>query len=342
MTASQLPYGPIMIDLEGLNMSASEKDKINHPNAGAVILFKRNFSNPQQVIQLIKQIRAARNGPILIAVDQEGGSVQRFQNGCTPLPSASSYEAKGKQSVKLATLAGWLMASELLALGIDFSFAPVLDVDCGISEIIADRSFSKNPLIAATLAGAFRQGMRQAGMAATGKHFPGHGAVSVDSHLDLPVDARCLNSIRQKDLIPFERLIADGIEAIMPAHIIYEQVCSQPAGFSKIWITKILRKEFNFNGVVFSDDLSMEGASYVGDYPRRVKLAMTAGCDMVLVCNNPEAATQVLNAMPIQNNSIRQHRLISMQGKRSIDWQQLQHAKHWQQASKTISESNGN
>ena len=330
------PYGPVMIDVAGLSLTASEQEKLKHPNTGAIILFSRNFDNPEQVAELISAIRAARNGPLLIAVDQEGGRVQRFQNGFTRLPCAAIFEQQGEQAAELATSAGWLMASELLALDIDFSFAPVLDVDCGISSIIGNRSFSQDPGIAATLAGAFRNGMKQAGMAATGKHFPGHGAVAADSHLDLPIDKRDLSSIRNKDLVPFQQLINEGLEAIMPAHIVYPEVDAQPAGFSKIWIEQILRDELNFNGVVFSDDLSMAGAAFAGDYNDRARLALQAGCDMVLVCNNPEAADQVLDALPIQASNIRQQRLATMQGKPQMTWSQRQQSERWLTISKQL------
>ncbi|MGR9054190.1 MAG: beta-N-acetylhexosaminidase, partial [Gammaproteobacteria bacterium] len=219
--------GPVMIDLEGPSLSAVEKDKINHPNTGAVILFSRNYREPDQIAALVADIRAARNGPLLIAVDQEGGRVQRFKQGFTRLPSASSYVNRPE----LAEAAGWLMAAELLAVGVDFSFAPVLDVDCGISEIIGNRAFSEHAEAVARLAGAFRKGMQRAGMAATGKHFPGHGAVAADSHLALPVDERTLDELRTKDLIPFKRLIEDGLEGIMPAHVLFPNIDSQPAGF---------------------------------------------------------------------------------------------------------------
>lgn len=326
------PFGPVMIDLEGLTPSQSEKEKINHPNTGAVILFSRNYSSPEQVTQLIKDIRHARDGDILIAVDQEGGRVQRFQTGFTRLPPASTFT----QSPDLAKSAGWLMATELLAVGIDFSFAPVLDIDCGISEIIGNRSFSQDHKVATQLASNFRKGMNSAGMAATGKHFPGHGAVALDSHLTLPYDNRDLQDIRDKDLQPFKQLIAEGLEAIMPAHVVYPQIDSLPAGFSSQWIQKILRDELNFNGTVFSDDLSMEGAASIGDFPYRAKLALQAGCDMVLVCNNSTAADEVLESLPITSSHIREKRLQIMRGKPQFSRTQLINNDKWQQLSQTI------
>jgi beta-N-acetylhexosaminidase len=321
-----------MLDVAGLTLTQDEKEKINHPNTGAVILFSRNYQDPEQVTELINQIRAARNGNILIAVDQEGGRVQRFQHGFTRLPPAASYG----QSPELAEPAGWLMAAELLAVGVDFSFAPVLDIDCGVSEIIGNRSFSTDPALATRLSSSFRKGMNQAGMAATGKHFPGHGAVALDSHLTLPIDERDLDSIRTKDLAPFKQLIEEGLEGIMPAHVVYPKVDPNPAGFSPFWIQQILRKELNFNGTVFSDDLSMEGAASVGNFPERARLAQLAGCDMILVCNNPAAAEQVLEALPVTQDPVREQRLSRMQGKPQMNREQLMHTEKWQQLSTLI------
>lgn len=326
---TNLPIGPVMLDVAGLTLAQDEKEKLNHPNTGAVILFSRNYQDPEQVTELIDQIRAARNGNILIAVDQEGGRVQRFQHAFTRLPPAASYA----QSPELAASAGWLMAAELLAVGVDFSFAPVLDIDCGVSEIIGNRSFSTDPTLATRLSSSFRKGMNEAGMAATGKHFPGHGAVALDSHLTLPIDERDLDSIRAKDLVPFKQLIEEGLEGIMPAHVVYPKVDPNPAGFSPFWIQQILRKELNFDGTVFSDDLSMEGAASVGDFPERARLAQAAGCDMILVCNNPAAAEQVLESLPITQDPVREQRLSRMQGKPQMNREQLMHTEKWQQLS---------
>jgi beta-N-acetylhexosaminidase len=330
----QMPIGPVMIDIDGQTLSGYDRDKISHPNTGAIILFSRNFADPEQIRELIGEIRSCRQGNILIAVDQEGGRVQRFQNGFTRLPAAIFYA----EHPQLTEQAGWLMAMELLAVGVDFSFAPVLDVDCGISEIIGDRSFSQDCQLAAKYAGSFRQGMRRAGMAATGKHFPGHGAVALDSHLALPIDQRDLDTIRKQDLVPFRQLIAQGLEAVMPAHVVYPAVDDLPAGFSHTWIQNILRKELGFTGTVFSDDLSMEGAASVGDFRDRAQLAQQAGCDMILVCNNPEAAEQVLESIPIKTDSIRQARLKHMQGRPLMNRQQLLQNSDWQQVTAQISE----
>ncbi len=322
------PFGAVMLDIAGTTLADSEREMINHPNTGSVILFSRNYENPEQVTHLIHQIRAARNSDILIAVDQEGGRVQRFQNDFVRLPPAALYENESE----IVEIAGWLMAAELLAVGVDFSFAPVLDVDCGISTIIGNRAFSQKAEKVTELASEFRRGMNRAGMAATGKHFPGHGAVALDSHLTLPIDERDLNSIRQMDLQPFRQLILDGLEGVMPAHVLYSQIDSQPAGFSNFWIQTILREELGFDGVVFSDDLSMEGAACVGNFSERAAIALKAGCDMVLVCNNTAAAIEVLDFLPIENNLNRERRLQKMQGKFTMNREQLQASKIWQQA----------
>ena len=331
--AKKLPIGPVMIDLEGLELTAYDKEKIGHPNTGAVILFARNFAEPEQVMELINCIRATRKGSILLAVDQEGGRVQRFQQGFTRLPPASLYSDHPEE----AEPSGWLMAAELLAVGIDFSFAPVLDVDCGISEIIGNRSFSQDCESAARLASQFRKGMNQAGMAAVGKHFPGHGAIALDSHLALPVDKRDLDTIRSKDIVPFKYLIDEGLEGIMPSHVVYPEIDSLPAGFSPVWIQKILREELGFDGAVFSDDLSMEGAASVGSFVERSELALHAGCDMILVCNNPEAAEQVLETTQIKQSPAREKRLIRMQGKHQLNRLQLVKSDHWRKVSTRIS-----
>ncbi|MCQ8102999.1 beta-N-acetylhexosaminidase [Methylomonas sp. SURF-2] len=321
-----------MIDLEGHDLSALDKEKINHPNTGAVILFARNHDNPEQTQALVKAIRAARQGDILVAVDQEGGRVQRFKAGFTRLPPAVCYAG----NPVLTEAAGWLMAAEVLSVDVDFSFAPVLDVDCGISQIIGDRSFSSDPEQAAQLAAAFVSGMRSAGMAATGKHFPGHGAVAADSHLALPVDSRPLAEIRARDLLPFQVLIEQGLEGIMPAHVVYKQVDELPAGFSRIWLQQILRQELGFDGAIFSDDLSMEGAAGVGDFLDRARLAQEAGCDMLLVCNNPAAAEQVLDKLPITQNSERERRLLAMRGRPRHDRRSLLNSEKWQQTAAQI------
>lgn len=323
--------GPVLIDVQALSLSSEEIEKLQHPNCGAVILFSRNFENVAQLIDLVQQIKQARPN-ILIAVDQEGGRVQRFQAEFSRLPAAASLAG----SLEVAQSAGWLMAAEILATGVDFSFAPVLDVDCGISEIIADRSFSSSADKVAACAAAFRYGMKQAGMSATGKHFPGHGAVAADSHLTLPCDNRSLNEISRKDLIPFQKLIEQGLEAVMPAHVLYPDVDELPAGFSKIWLQQVLRQQLSFEGAIFSDDLSMKGAEPYGDFLQRSQLALEAGCDMVLICNEADEASYVLEnlnyTMPVESR----HRLEKMRGQSKLSWKALSADPQWQTVSKQI------
>lgn len=326
--------GPVMLDVAGLTLTQYEQEVLKHPNTGAVILFARNYEGPEQVTALVESIRQSRPGEILIAVDQEGGRVQRFQKGFTRLPPACCYA----DVPDLAQTAGWLMAAELLAVGVDFSFAPVLDVDCGISQVIGNRSFATDSELATRLASAFRKGMKAAGMAATGKHFPGHGAVAADSHHAIPYDGRDLTTIRAKDIQPFKTLINEGLEAIMPAHVVYENIDPNPAGFSSFWIQTVLRKELGFTGVVFSDDLSMEGAGFAGDHPERARRAQEAGCDMLLVCNNPAAAEKVLDALPIAKNMKREQRLATMRAKASINRAELLLNPQWQKSSRLINE----
>ncbi len=317
-----LQLGPVMLDLEGLILSETERALLQHPQVGGVILFSRNYKNLQQLSQLVADIRSCRN-PILIAVDQEGGRVQRFREGFTALPPAALfgeiYQRDAKQALQLAESTAWLMASELLAVGIDFSFAS--DVD----SIVA-------------LSKSFMQGMHRAGMAAVGKHFPGHGSVAADSHTDIPIDTRSFAAIQQLDLQPFKQLINDGIDGLMPAHIIYSEVDQLPAGFSQYWLQDILREQLYFNGCIFSDDLSMAGANGIGTYPQRAQRALSAGCDMVLVCNNRQAAVTVLDALSDYHNHVAEQRILKMSGKAQLNHQQLIESVAWQQAVQQLNE----
>jgi beta-N-acetylhexosaminidase len=335
------PPGPVMLDLASIQLAPDEKDKLLSPAAGGLILFARNYESPEQLAQLVADIRAVRP-ELLIAVDHEGGRVQRFREGFTRLPPAARYEGKPDPAA-LAETAGWIMAAELRALDIDFSFAPVLDVECGISQVIGDRSFSTNPEAAATLAQAFAQGMRRAGMAAVGKHFPGHGGVEGDSHLMLPLDRRSLAEIEARDLLPFRALIDFGIEAIMPAHVVYEQVDQRPAGFSPFWIREVLRRRLGFDGAVFSDDLSMAGAGYAGSHVDRARLALEAGVDMVLACNAPEAAERVLEALSGEPaDPARTARLARMRGRFPVARAELLASTEWRKASALLASLNQN
>lgn len=330
-----------MIDLEGLSLKDAEKKLLKQKAVGGVILFSRNYESPEQVQSLVDDVRNSAVKPILIAVDQEGGRVQRFRNGFTRLPAASKYLEKTGNlaaAIRLAELGGWLMAAEIRSVGIDFSFAPVLDVDCGISQVIGDRAFSENPEQVSLLANAFRAGMNRAGMAAVGKHFPGHGSIAPDSHIAMPVDERSFEEIETHDIAPFKEMIGKGLEGIMPAHVIYSKVDDQPAGFSEKWVGEILRQKLGFRGAVFSDDLSMEGAACAGSFPERTDKALQAGCDMVLVCNNRDAAEAVLQESRLEANVGSASRLCGMAGGFDISRQTLLQSADWKEAVDTIGE----
>lgn len=292
--------GPVMLDLEGLELTAEEREILAHPAVGGLILFARNYHDHAQLTRLTADIHALREPRIPIGVDQEGGRVQRFRDGFVRLPAAGGFGALHRIDPGAALAAaedvGWLMAAELRAAGVDFSFAPVLDLDRGVSRVIGDRGFAAEPAVVCDLAGAWLRGTRAAGMVGCGKHFPGHGGVVEDSHLALPVDHRPLVELEREDMVPFARLIAEGLEAVMPAHVIYAQIDPNSAGFSAFWLRDVLRQRLGFDGVIFSDDLNMAAAGAGGGYAQRAALALDAGCDQVLVCNNRAAAIAVIEA----------------------------------------------
>ena len=296
-----MALGSVMIDIEGIALTEDDRQLLQHPSVGGVIYFSRNYQSPAQISALSADIRQCRPD-ILIAVDQEGGRVQRFKAGFTRLPAMQRFlplfHKNADAALSLVENCGWLMAVELLAVGVDFSFAPVLDVDDNFCKVIADRSFSSDPDEVSALAGAFMRGMNDAGMATTGKHFPGHGSVAGDSHAVSPTDNRTLDEIHSKDLIPFKALLP-SLNAVMPAHIIFPQLDSLPVGFSPYWLQTQLRNELHFDGVIFSDDLTMEGAAVAGNYGERAIAALSAGCDMVLVCNNRKGALEALAAVEL-------------------------------------------
>jgi len=316
-----MSLGPVMLDIAGFALDPAERERLRHPLVGGVILFSRNYESPGQLAALTHEIHALRDPQLLIAVDHEGGRIQRFRNGFTRLPAARRfgelYAENAKRAKRLATSCGWLMAAELRALGVDISFAPVLDLDRGSSEVIGDRAFHRDPEIVADLAHAYMSGMQRAGMAATGKHFPGHGYCQADSHVALPVDDRPLADILAEDVMPFERMIHFGLAGIMPAHVVYSQVDRQPAGYSPIWLKDILRGQLGFQGVIFSDDLSMVGAHIAGDIVERGRAALAAGCDMVLVCNDPAAAAKLLEGFGPLEDPVAHLRLVRMHGRPS-------------------------
>lgn len=328
--------GPIMLDIEGCTLKQDERDMLAHPLTGGVILFSRNYESVEQIKHLVDTIHAVRTPQLLVAVDHEGGPVQRFRQGFTALPPAAaigeSYRQDKKEGLNAARLMGWLMASELRCVGIDFSFAPVLDLAYGLSSVIGRRAFHKNPQAVAELAHQYMLGMRDAGMQAVGKHFPGHGHVKEDSHTTRPVDSRTLEDLWLMDLLPFERMIHFGLQAMMPAHILFETIDSKPVGYSKIWLQDILRKQLGFQGVIFSDDLSMEGADLKNSYTDRAQLALEAGCDMALICNHPVDAADALDGLQGYKNPASQARLIIMHGKHLINRSELQKNPLWQTA----------
>lgn len=301
--------GPLMVDVGGLALSTEDLEILHHPQVGGVILFTRNYADPAQVVALIADIRGLRTPPLLIAVDQEGGRVQRFREPFVRLPPAAAFGRLYARSPALASEAahegGWLMATELRAVGVDISFAPVLDRGLGLSTVIGDRAFHADGEAIARLAGAFAAGMREAGMVATAKHFPGHGAVAADSHAELPVDERERADILAHDVLPFRALIRHGVEAVMMAHVRYPAVDARPASLSASWIEAVLRGELGFDGTVFCDDLSMNGAAVAGDYPARADLALAAGCDMLPVCNNRTAVAKLLDTLPVPSSNPR-------------------------------------
>lgn len=285
--------GSLMVDIAGTWLTSEDRQFLRQPEVGGLIIFARNIESPRQVRELSASIRAIRPD-LLLAVDQEGGRVQRLRQGFVRLPAMRAI-ADNPNAEFLAEQCGWLMATEVLAVGLDLSFAPVLDLDYQRSAVVGSRSFEGDPERAALLAGAFIRGMNDAGMAATGKHFPGHGWAEADSHVAIPNDERSLETIRANDLVPFARL-SKQLAALMPAHVIYPKVDAQPAGFSRRWLQEILRGELDFDGVIFSDDLSMAGAHVVGDAASRIEAALNAGCDMGLVCNDRAAAELALSA----------------------------------------------
>jgi beta-N-acetylhexosaminidase len=298
---AERPLGPVICDLGGTALTVAEAEMLGHPLVGGVILFARNYDSPEQLRELCAAIHRLRQPPLLVAADQEGGRVQRFVRGFTRLPPMRAlgrlYERDAARAASLARAAGEVLAGELLEHGVDLSFAPVLDIDFGASAVIGDRAFHSTAAGVATLAGALLQGMRRAGMGAVAKHFPGHGWVRADSHHELPVDERDLATIAACDLEPYRALIGQGLAGVMAAHVIYARVDPRPAGFSPFWLQEILRTRLGFDGVVFSDDLSMAGARAAGGIVERARAALDAGCDMVLVCNDPAAATRVLDGL---------------------------------------------
>ena len=329
-----MSLGPVMLDIEGLSLSPADRDLLREPAVGGVILFTRNFESVEQVADLVADIRNLRSPPLLIAVDHEGGRVQRFREGFTLIPPmgriGQEFDRDAESGLAAAREAGWLIASELRAVGIDLCFAPCVDLDWGVSEIIGNRSFHHKPEAVADLANAFARGLRSAGMAAVAKHFPGHGAVLADSHLKLPVDRRDYGLILD-DMRPYERLVStSAIAGVMLAHIVYEQIEAQPAGFSEYWIQRELRPRLGFGGAVFCDDLSMKATRDYGSMAERGRLALDAGCDMILVCNDRDAAHEAVDALNDYTNPLSLVRLARLHGTGHPLRETLMASEEWQ------------
>jgi beta-N-acetylhexosaminidase len=313
-----MTLGPVMVDLAGIALEPAEREMLGHPQVGSVILFTRNYESPAQLARLVADIHAVRSPPLLVAVDQEGGRVQRFREGFTRLPPlreiGRQFGADRARGLALARELGWLMAAELRAVGVDLSFAPCVDLDYGVSTVIGDRALHTDAAAVGELAVAYILGMRDAGMAATAKHFPGHGAVAADSHVALPVDRRDWPDL-EADLQPYHRLIANGLPSVMVAHVVFPAVDERPASLSPRWIGGVLRGELRFRGAVFADDLSMAGAAAFGGIAERGRMALEAGCDVLPVCNDRAAATALLDALRGTPDPVGRLRLARLRGR---------------------------
>lgn len=336
--------GPLMLDLLDCELSQVEQELLQHPTCGGVILFTRNFHDVEQISHLCQQIRRFARNEVIIAVDHEGGRVQRFREGFSAIPAMGRIltVAKGDmtKACEYAQQLGFLMACEVQTAGMDISFAPVLDI-AGICAVVGNRGFSDNGAHITALAGSFIDGMNSAGMKATGKHFPGHGGVAEDTHVDLAVDNRSKEDIFARDLTIFKTLMQQGkLAGIMPAHVVYPAVDEQqPAGFSPVWIKDILRQQLNFSGVVFSDDLSMHGASVAGNAIERTIQALEAGCDMALCCNDRAAVEQILDNLPSESAQVlntRETKVAPLRAKPDCHWHELKNNAQWQAAQRIL------
>lgn len=338
-----MPLGPVMLGLPGPRLSGEDRELLRHPRVGGVILFARNYESPLQLTGLCAAIHALRSPRLLIGVDHEGGRVQRFRDGFTVLPPmrrlGEIHDREPKRARALAQAAGWLMAAELRAVGVDFSFAPVLDLDCGLSRVIGDRAFHSDPQVVAGLGAALMLGMQQAGMEAVGKHFPGHGHVEADSHHALPVDTRACVDIETEDLLPFERLVQAGLAGVMPAHVVYTRVDPRPAGYSSFWLREVLRTRLGFQGAIFSDDLDMAGAALAGGAPLDcARAALAAGCDMVLACNDRVAALEIVHGLDDPADPAAHLRLVRLHGRGQRPRDELLASGEWRRAARLLAD----
>jgi beta-N-acetylhexosaminidase len=329
-----------MLDIEGLLLTPADRDLLAEPAVGGVILFSRNYASPSQLSDLVASIRALRSPPLLIAVDQEGGRVQRFRDGFSAIPPmrriGREYDRDPDEALELARTAGWLIASELRAVDVDLSFAPCVDLDHGVSEVIGERAFHSNPDAVAALTASFCRGLRKAGMVAIAKHFPGHGAVVADSHEKLPIDRREFGDLLD-DLRPYETLIGHRLLAgVMLAHVVYVETDPLPAGFSRYWIEDQLRTQLGFDGAVFCDDLAMKATIEFGSMPKRAELALAAGCDMVLICNDRPAARVTVATLRDYSNPLSLVRLARLHGTGQMLRETLLASDEWQAASERL------
>jgi beta-N-acetylhexosaminidase len=334
--------GPLMVDVAGLELTPEDREVLRHPLVGSVILFTRNYASPEQLRRLVADIHAARSPSLIVGVDQEGGRVQRFRPEFSLLPPprriGHAYDLDPRQGLQLARSMGWLMAAELRAHGVDLSFAPCVDLDYGVSEVIGDRAFHSRPEAVAELSLAYMAGMKDAGMAATAKHFPGHGAVIADSHKSLPVDRRGWSELGN-DLLPYRRLIANGLPGVMVAHVLFPSVAPEPASLSRRWVQNALREELRFEGAIFTDDLSMGGAAEYGDIVARASAALDAGCDVLPVCNDRGSVAKLLDGLKWETQPSSHLRLVRMRGKAAPERDELVAGDAWRASQEMLARS---
>lgn len=334
-----MTLGPLMVDVAGTSLTAEDREVLAHPLVGSVILFTRNYADPEQLAALVADIHSIRTPPLIVGVDHEGGRVQRFRAGFSVLPPARhfgrAYDADPRGSLALVRDLAWLLAIELRAHGVDLSFAPCVDLDFGVSGVIGDRAFHRDPDAVGRLATAWMHGMRDAGMPATAKHFPGHGAVVADSHHDLPVDRRALADL-DDDLRPYRVLIANGLAGVMVAHVLYPEVDSVPASASSRWIRDILRGELRFQGAVFADDLSMAGAAAIGGIVERAQRALEAGCDVLPVCNHRPSVVALLDGLRDPGDAAAALRRVRLRGRGHVSRGELLASSEWSRCRESL------
>lgn len=331
--------GPLMVDIAGIELQADERERLLHPSVSGVVLFTRNFESLEQLTALVHELKNVKSPKLLIAVDQEGGRVQRFHSDFSKLPALQAigemYLHSAEQGLKCARDHAYLMASEILATGIDISFAPVLDIDFGLNQVIGERAFSNDVEIICKLATEYIAGMHEAGMKTTGKHFPGHGSVTADSHVALPIDERSREQIFNLDLVPFRQL-SSQLDAIMISHVIYSAVDSWPAGFSQVWVKQVLEDELNFKGMIFSDDITMQAAASIGSHTERANRALAAGCHCVMSCNDSAGRDEIIDNLKVTPSEQLYTHINAMYGIKPFDFSARKQSSRWQAAHATI------